>query len=617
MSHISVDQDSKAKPDSQWKIAFSYFTFSLVLGQTTGILSALYGFWYCSRFGFIGPYSWDLHRCWTPIVSDMVLAVILLILASPIAIIFRRKSFNFIYPGTTTFFLISGLLLSTHKINILATILLSLGLAIQVGRNFQNSPTSILKACRRIAPVGCSLILIAAATILGIRSQAERISISKLPDAPRHAPDILFIVWDTVRADYVGTFNDSGVPTPNLDKLAAHGTVFQRAVAPASWTLPSHASMFTGQFPHNLSADWMTPIPDEREMLAEVLSDHGYLTSGFVANIGYCGRNSGVHQGFSHFEDYKLTWKNVILSNFYLKVLLSRFAIQRWPHQTESKTGQEVTRDFQKWKERPPQNRPSFTFLNYMDAHTPYLPKKIHSRPLTQYEVTEMLSYDQKSPEEISDRLIKLAVTCYRAQIHALDRELGKILNFLKQRNELQNTVVIVASDHGEQFGEHEHYYHGNSLYQSVVHVPLVICDFRQAQASDVVERPISLRNIGATVLEFAGINSGHSIRGTSLIQMASTTTHAKQQDVVYGFNSMEALKDPRYPNLPFMLNSIGWKGRLDLWIEDSHSFIRGPGQQSELYDLTTDPTEQNEISSEKSAKASKLNSQLESFLDK
>lgn len=609
---------STTQSASRWTIAYSYLSFSLVMGQVTGFLLTAFSYWNCSRFHLIGSYAWDPDRFWMLALVDMSLAIALLVFCSPLGLVLPRKSFNFIFPGLTTFVLFSGLLFSFSKLSIWAALLLSLGAALQMARSFQNSPEFCLKACRRIAPIGCLLTLTTAAIIQGQQSTRNSYTASDLPEPPQNAPNILFIVWDTVRADFVGTFDDSGVATPHLDQLAEQGTVFHRAVAPASWTLPSHASMFTGQFPNELSTDWLTPIPEQQVMLAEVLSEHGYLTSGFVSNAGYCGRSAGMHQGFAHFEDFIFSWKKLFLANFYSRLFYFHVVLPKQPSLSIEKTGREVTRDFLTWKKETQFDHPEFTFLNYMDAHYPYLPENLDGRSLTHQEVLQMLSFRYAHPGMIDDQLQQLAIACYREQIKTLDRELGKILNFLKTEEELNNTVIIVASDHGEQFGEHGIYYHGNSLYQSVVHVPLVVCDFRDPKNRTVVQQPVSLRNLGATILDFARVPAGHQIQGTSLRSISmSDNSEGNQQNPVYGYNSMEQINNPRYPAPAFFKNSLGWKGRMDLWVDDTYSFIRGPDGQIELYNLITDPMEENDLSEKNETKSSILNSQLDQFLDK
>ena len=111
---------------------------------------------------------------------------------------------------------------------------------------------------------------------------------------------------DTVRADHLSLYGYERPTTPALEQFAQQGIRFDQARATAPWTLPSHASMFTGRWPHELGEEWMTPIRGNFPTLAEYLGDHGYATAGFVANVGYCSQETGLARGFTHYEDYVL-----------------------------------------------------------------------------------------------------------------------------------------------------------------------------------------------------------------------------------------------------------------------------------------------------------------------
>ena len=126
------------------------------------------------------------------------------------------------------------------------------------------------------------------------------------PLPPATAPNVLLIVLDTVRADHLSLYGYRRATSPNLERLAKHGIRFEEARATAPWTLPSHASMFTGHWPHELGVHWLTPLGGNAPTLAEYLGSHGYATAGFVANDLYCSYDTGLDRGFTHYEDYVL-----------------------------------------------------------------------------------------------------------------------------------------------------------------------------------------------------------------------------------------------------------------------------------------------------------------------
>ena len=120
------------------------------------------------------------------------------------------------------------------------------------------------------------------------------------------SPNVLLIVMDTVRADHLSLHGYHRPTSPTLEQLAKKGIRFDEARATAPWTLPSHASMFTGRWPHELGVKWMTPLTGNYPRLAEYLGTHGYATAGFVGNTLYCSYDTGLDRGFTHYEDYVL-----------------------------------------------------------------------------------------------------------------------------------------------------------------------------------------------------------------------------------------------------------------------------------------------------------------------
>ena len=134
------------------------------------------------------------------------------------------------------------------------------------------------------------------------------------PLPPSGSPNVLLIVLDTVRADHLSLYGYSRPTTPNLEKLAQRGIRFDQARAAAPWTLPSHANMFTGKWPHELDIKWMCPLGEEAPTLAEYLGSLGYATAGFVGNTAYCSYSTGLERGFTHYRDYVLDGLNVARS---------------------------------------------------------------------------------------------------------------------------------------------------------------------------------------------------------------------------------------------------------------------------------------------------------------
>ena len=211
---------------------------------------------------------------------------------------------------------------------------------------------------------------------------------------------MLLIVLDTVRADRLSLYGYHRATTPKLEQLAKQGIRFDKVRATAPWTLPSHASMFTGRWPHELGVEWMTPLRGKFPTLAEYLGSHGYATAGFVANTLFCSYDTGIDRGFTHYEDYELgplaAIRTAVVVDLAFKAAF-RLALDygpsfdagpfrpvqgrpcwggSWP-EIES-APHAINLKFVDWlaRRREP-GRPFFAFLNYFDAHAPYIPPTI------------------------------------------------------------------------------------------------------------------------------------------------------------------------------------------------------------------------------------------------
>ncbi len=319
------------------------------------------------------------------------------------------------------------------------------------------------------------------------------------------APDVLLIVLDTVRADNLSAYGYARPTTPELSRWLADGVRFEHALATAPWTLPSHATMFTGGFPHELSANWLAPLDRARPTLAEVFARQGYTTAGFVANTAYCSYETGLARGFGHYEDYPVTAAQTMFSSALGRFLAGSRFVRR---KLLRKSADDVNRGFLRWLDTRSDARPVFAFLNFMDAHDPYQPpppfEGRFAAPNAGTLVEELRSGDAGKPRPPAVR--QAMVDRYDESIASLDHELGRLFDALRQRGRWERTLVVVTSDHGEEFGEHGIYYHGNSLYRPSLEVPLFVRRPGAVPAGRTVAEPVSLRDLPATVLSLAGL---------------------------------------------------------------------------------------------------------------
>jgi arylsulfatase A-like enzyme len=385
------------------------------------------------------------------------------------------------------------------------------------------------------------------------------------PLPPAGSPNVLLIVLDTVRADHLSVYGYARATTPNLELLARRGILFDQARAAAPWTLASHAALFTGRWPREVAARWMCPLRGDVPTLAEYLGSRGYATAGFVGNTYYCAYDSGLDRGFSQYWDYRLDWlpalRTVHLVDFVLKAIdslapaLGRSAgngpdggwlglALRQFTQIDRKDAGVVNREFLDWlMRRHGRRRPFFAFLNYVDAHAPYTrPPGTAYRfgrapPTEAAYVFLSTGWVRANKANLPWPVRALAVDAYDNCIASIDDRLGELFGELRQRGVLEQTIVIVTADHGEGFGEHGLYDHGESLYRPEVQVPLLVSLPSGEAAGRVVDRFVSLRDIPATISELAGSTGKPPFPGRSLArlwrELRSGTGGAEPHDLV------------------------------------------------------------------------------------
>jgi arylsulfatase A-like enzyme len=305
--------------------------------------------------------------------------------------------------------------------------------------------------------------------------------------APYRCTDcnVLLISMDTLRADHVGAYGYTARPTtPNVDRLAARGVVFENAIAQSSWTRPAHMSIFTGLYPREhgfVALSDRARLAANVPTLAGVLSEHGYTTAAFAGGI-----NMSPVFGFDNgFDLYRVNGHSFRDNLEEAKYWLDGHSNQRF-----------------------------FLFFHGYDAHTPY-----RSDPIDRIE----LGLDQPPPGKRFRKICKSLrvhrleqfVAEYDGGIHKGDRYVGKLLDYMRSLGLLDHTLVVFLSDHGEEFLEHGRCFHLTTLYREVLHVALVFAGpgLEPRRVGGLVPGSVS---IAATILEAVGID-GHPIPGPSL----------------------------------------------------------------------------------------------------
>jgi arylsulfatase A-like enzyme/Tfp pilus assembly protein PilF len=376
-------------------------------------------------------------------------------------------------------------------------------------------PTSFLGTLRRFVGVAG----VAAASALGAAACNQPAPSTK-PPAPR--PSILLITLDTTRADSIGPAS-VGISTPSFNAVAARGRRFVQAYAAVPETLPSHTSMLSGLYPaaHGVHENARV-VSDKTPLVAADLKAAGYRTSAFVSSF-VLSRRFGLGRGFDVYDDE-----------------LPAGQAER----SASATADRAIADLNS-QSSITNNQSRFIWVHFNDAHAPYAP-----------------------PEPFRSQFAK---NPYLGEIAAMDREIGRLVEAFEGSAAAPGPkAIIIVGDHGEGLGEHGEKEHGHLLYQSTMHVPLVVVGPDVARGD--VEMPVSNRRVAFTILDFAGVAGG--VGADADIKAHSLRTPSA--DVVLG----EAMK-------PFL--EYGWQPQVMAVAENHKAILSG---RVEGYDLAADPRE-------------------------
>jgi arylsulfatase A-like enzyme len=311
-------------------------------------------------------------------------------------------------------------------------------------------------------------------------------------------PSIVLIVLDTTRPDRLSLYGYDRPTTPELEKLAAEATVYTEAYATSSWTPPSHASLFTGLYPcaHGVTqeASGLIPsLPTRFLTLAEALWESGFRTTGINGN-GILGARTGFSQGF---EEYHETWNlDDQLGRHPAEILL------------------EATLDSDS-------DRPFFAFINMIEPHRPYNSSREYFGLYDRHPQIDLVDvdwakhlvdkdlYDADDLQHLSD--------LYDSEIQYVDSVVGRMVDLLRARNVLDETLLVVTADHGEHFGEHGLLAHRFNLYETNVRVPLLIRYPKVFRSGARDTAHVQLHDLFETILSVAGSRGRYASQGSSL----------------------------------------------------------------------------------------------------
>jgi len=401
-------------------------------------------------------------------------------------------------------------------------------------------------------------------------------------DAP---PSVILITLDALRADHLGCYDYPRPTSPYIDAFAQKSTLYTRAYSSSSWTVPTHASLFTGKFAfehgaHGFRVDEpgtnVNPLSQDQLTLAEVFWKEHYSTGAFVANEAFLSPRWQLNQGF---EVYKV-------SGVY---------------------GDELNRDIFRWLDAVARSkRPFFLFINYMDTHRPYNATRpaVFLKKAAVHDNGQLLDqlYEAVMPggQPFPARLAGAVIDQYDTAVANVDRSFEALVKRLEQLDLYENTVIVLTSDHGEFFGEHDLVEHSKDVYEEVLRVPLIVKTRGQSDGGVVEALTVSTDIPGLILSQFPGEKWG----GYRDLFADVPGNHP-----VIAENYFARNKDLFHPV---------WGSRFDrirtAFIEWPFKYIESTDGVNELYDLENDRAESKNLFQFRPELTGRMKTALEDF---
>lgn len=455
--------------------------------------------------------------------------------------------------------------------------------------------------------VGTLAAVVAVAAISGLAYVATR--------PPAKPPNVIIVLWDTVRADRMSLYGYGLETTPRIEAWAEQtGVVYDMAISPDMWTVPSHASLFTGLPPgtHGAGFDhrWLDA---HRTTLAEWFGSHGWDTYAFSANPNLSPKRVNLLQGFETTDtSWSRRWRNEVIAHTKDKLIRRDRSTEISPSSEGKHAGTGfynaapiAHQAFTGWldsREHP--EKPFFVYLSYMEAHKPRVPALESRRKVTDDDTIRLgLDTDLSFKNQLLYGYGKIAYTpeelaaisrVYDAALVDLDDATADLFDDLKARGLLEDTIIVFTADHGEQLGEHQQFGHRSGIYQTLLHVPLVI-SYPRKLAPQRISAPVTNLQIFDTLLELADLPKpeGGQVRGNLAARardaVGSVFSETLSIDKL-GFGKVKKL----FPDLTRDVWANTYRSVVkDNWklIEtvdfDTHELL-----DCELYDLDADPAE-------------------------
>jgi choline-sulfatase len=395
--------------------------------------------------------------------------------------------------------------------------------------------------------------------------------------------NVLIIAVDTLRADHLGCYGYTRETSPNIDHLAEGGVLCRLCTSQAPWTLPSFTTVFTSLYPTQHGAETVhSTLRDSIPTLATILKEHGY-TTGAIVNAPALKPAYGVDRGFDYYNMTPL----------------------------EGRAADGTTRDALAWLDTV-EDEPFFAFVHYFDPHLAYAPPASYRKRFTvDYEGRIGSSFNLEGFSRVRDTMFvemrdltqadwNRIVGLYDAEIAFTDSAIAQLIRGLDERNLSGNTLIVFLSDHGEEFFEHGGFEHGHSLYEELIHVPLLFRLPGKLASGARVSQPVRLLDVAPTILDFLGVERPAAFEGVSLMALLEGNAppdNRKGTLLPRGASYSEALMHGREQKC---VKAYPWKLVFEMDTETKH-----------LFNLADDPGELHDVLEEYPDRTARLEDML------
>jgi arylsulfatase A-like enzyme len=485
-------------------------------------------------------------------------------------------------------------------------------------------------------------------------------------------PNIILILLDTLRADRLSCYGYERETTPHIDAFAEEATLFERAVVPGQWTIPSHASIFTGEYPTtHMTTQIYDTLGDDMVTMAELLQGAGYRTVGFCNNPLLGVVDNKLDRGFEEFYNYggalpnypdiaqsrpKLLGRllesytrlmrritapiqnNLAHNNLLLRIAMHPLIVPIWQDSINFKGNTKRSlRDalgYLKSHRSKEAERPLFTFINLMETHLPYRPPARFIQKFAPYYQDDkeardfMRNYNlehyrwmiplSEPLTELADRTIN---DLYDAEVAYEDTLLRRLLNYLNEPEIRDNTLVIITSDHGEGLNNHDFVGHSLVAYDDLVRVPLILRYPQQYKAGKRVSSLVSTRRIFHSALDAAKVSpNGDSaeqapidVEGLSLARANGSPNEETVFAEAYTPDTLLALMENDNPE---DIETFRCRSMRRAAYQDRYKLITVSDEPDELFDVLDDPGETRNLLEKYPAQMAELQNALATFIE-